>query len=51
MVYLVISLLALEISYLPSIFLMALRIFLIHSSQCKPTFTSTTWWQKIQEKV
>lgn len=29
----------------PSIFFMALRIFLIQSSQCKPTFTSTTWPQ------
>lgn len=28
---------------LPSIFLMAFKIFLMHSSQCKPTFNSTTW--------
>lgn len=30
----------------PCIFLMALRIFLMHSSQCKKTFSSTTYGQK-----
>uniref|UniRef100_A0A9I9E8G3 Uncharacterized protein n=1 Tax=Cucumis melo TaxID=3656 RepID=A0A9I9E8G3_CUCME len=35
-----------DIEHKPWIFLMALRIFLIHSSQCKKTFNSTTYGQK-----
>lgn len=31
-----------ELRQVPSIFLMAFKIFLMHSSQCNPTFNSTT---------
>ncbi|MFS7949812.1 hypothetical protein Hanom_Chr06g00575921 [Helianthus anomalus] len=30
----------------PSNFLMVFKIFLMHSSQCKPTFNSTTYFKK-----